>query len=75
MITLNTCTLRVTIVKRKSESKLNSKGTRETYCAVEVAGDKYVRVNLSSPGWIRVKGKNGALLESESFEVTLSLNH
>ena len=32
MITLNTRTLRVTIVKRKSESKLNSKGTRGPYC-------------------------------------------
>ena len=39
MITLNTRTLRVTIVKRKSELKLNSKGTllfsALPYCVLE----------------------------------------
>ena len=41
VITLNTRTLRVTIVKRKFESKLNSKGTRGPYCEWQTRVEEY----------------------------------
>ena len=58
VITLNTRTLRVTIAKRNSESKLNSKGTRVPYCELFQPipmNSECVRMNsnpLSGMSWV-----------------------